>query len=175
MSFPAKYRILAFSAPISLGLDFWTKSLVVQKFGLGESIPVIKDFFNLTYVRNTGAAFGMLADADASWRGPFFIAIPFLALAVIGYVFKKIDPRDLLLSWGLSLVVSGAIGNLLDRTRLGYVVDFLDFHWHEAYHFPAFNVADTAICIGVALLMLDLVKKPDPSREAAQSSSGARR
>lgn len=119
-------------------------------------MPVITDFFNITYVQNTGAAFGFLAQATPAFRIPFFIIVPILALLSIFLVFRKVSDTDRKFSLALSLVISGALGNLIDRLRLGYVIDFLDFHWRRAYHFPAFNVADSAICIGVGLILLDL-------------------
>jgi signal peptidase II len=79
----------------------------------------------------------------------------------IGFIFRKIPDRDIKLSTSLSLVIGGAIGNLIDRVNLNYVVDFLDFHWKYMYHFPAFNVADMAICVGVGVLMLDLLTQPN--------------
>jgi len=152
-----KYLILFALTAAVIASDQFTKGLMVDKFRLGESIPLWHGFFNLTYVRNTGAAFGLLASSDPRFRTPFFIAVPLLALAAIGYIFRKIPEQDIKLSSALSLVVGGAIGNLIDRLRYGFVVDFLDFHWKFQYHFPAFNVADSAICIGVAILMLDLL------------------
>ena len=139
-----------------IGLDQLTKLLVLERFHLGESISVILNFFNITYVQNKGAAFGFLAHADPAFRVPFFIVVPVIALGSIAFVFRKISEAEVKFSMALSLVISGALGNLIDRLRLGYVVDFLDFHWQESYHFPAFNVADSAICIGVGLILLDL-------------------
>ena len=153
----AKYFILVATVGLSVAFDQVTKRLVLTGFKLGESVPVLGDFFHLTYVRNTGAAFGFLAHANEGFRVPFFIAVPVLALFAVAYVFRRIQDDDRKLSFALSLVIGGAIGNLLDRLRLGFVVDFLDFHWHEDYHFPAFNIADSAICIGVGILMLDLI------------------
>jgi signal peptidase II len=145
-----------------------TKYKVHWSFRLGESIPVIQGFFNLTYIRNTGAAFGILAQADPAFRVPFFVIVPLVALGAIAYIFRKIPAEDLKLSTALSLVISGAVGNLLDRVLLGYVIDFLDFHWGYRYHFPAFNVADIAICVGVGVLMLDLLThKPTVAAEGA--------
>jgi signal peptidase II len=126
---------------------------------------MIMGFFNLTYVQNKGAAFGLLSQADPSFRVPFFVIIPFIALGSIAYVFRKLPARDLKLAVALSLIISGALGNLMDRMRLGYVVDFLDFHWQWLYHFPSFNVADSAICIGVGLVMLDLFTEESTQRE----------
>lgn len=152
-----KYLILSVLTVAIIILDQITKMLVIQRFRLGESIPVIADFFSLTYIRNTGAAFGILASADPAFRVPFFIIVPVLALVAIAFIFRKLPPSDIKLSTALSLVIGGAIGNLIDRMSLGYVVDFLDFHWKYQYHFPAFNVADSAICVGVGILTLDLL------------------
>jgi signal peptidase II len=173
-SLPKKYLLLAFIVPVVIVLDQFTKYLVVQKFRLGETIPIISGFFNLTYIRNTGAAFGILAQAEPAFRIPFFVIVPVVALGAIAYIFKKIAPKDLKLSSALSLVIGGAIGNLIDRLQLGYVVDFLDFHWSYQYHFPAFNVADSAICVGVGILMLDLLTQKDgPEAETRKNAPTA--
>ncbi len=155
----AKYRILIFFNLILVALDQITKSMILEKFGLGTTLPIIPNYFNLTYVQNQGAAFGFLAQANPSFRVPFFMIVPTVALISIGYIFRKLPDQDFKMASALSLVVAGAIGNLIDRLALGFVVDFLDFHWQWAYHFPAFNVADSAICVGVGLLMLDLFQQ----------------
>lgn len=140
-------------------LDQWTKLLILERFYLHESIPIIPGFFHLTYVRNTGAAFGFLAQADATWRLPFFLIVPVIALIVLYLFLRKVPQHAMSLIVAVALVMGGAIGNLIDRARFGYVVDFLDFHWQHTYHFPAFNVADSAICIGAGLLMLRASKE----------------
>ncbi len=152
-----KYAILAAIAVIIIVLDQITKFVIIQRFHLGESIRVLPEFFNLTYIRNTGAAFGLLATAPPAFRGPFFVIVPIVALFAIAYIFRKIPKEDIKLSIALSLVIGGAIGNLIDRMTLGYVVDFFDFHWRYTHHFPAFNIADSAICVGVGILTLDLL------------------
>jgi signal peptidase II len=154
---PWKYRVLIVIAVVIISLDQWTKHLILMDFNLGETLPIVNHFFNLTYVQNKGAAFGLLAQANPAIRVPFFMIVPFIALTSIGYVFSKLADHDLKASIAFSLVISGALGNLADRLSLGYVVDFLDFHWNNDYHFPAFNVADSAICIGVSLLILDML------------------
>ncbi|MGH7407101.1 MAG: signal peptidase II, partial [Candidatus Methylomirabilales bacterium] len=123
-------------------LDQATKLLVQRAFRLGESLPVLPGFFNLTYVLNPGAAFGLLAGAAAAFRGPFFIAVSVLAIAVICYYHARYARGRPLPSVGLSLILGGAVGNLIDRLRVGMVIDFLDFYV-GAYHWPAFNVADS--------------------------------
>ena len=167
-----KYWILICVTTLVVVLDQWTKAIVVNRFHLGETISVMSGFFSLTYIRNPGAAFGFLAQADPAFRIPFFLVVPGIALFAIGYVFRKIQPRDLKLSTALSLVIGGAIGNLIDRVMLGAVIDFLDFYWRRGYHFPAFNVADSAICIGVGILMIDLLlNDPDLADQTDQKES----
>lgn len=161
-----KYRIMLVWPLLILALDQWTKQLIVDRFSLGESISVIQGWFSITYVRNTGAAFGFLASADPAFRVPFFLAVPLLALFVIIYLIRKLPDGDLRTATALALVSGGAVGNLIDRMRFGYVVDFLDFHWKYQAHFPAFNVADSAICVGVGLLMLDLFKNEEAESDA---------
>ncbi len=159
-----KFAILATLTPLMILLDQWTKLLVIEHFALGESRVVLGGFFNLTYVRNTGAAFGIMAQANPAFRIPFFIIVPLIALGAIGFIFRKISNQDRKMAVALALVISGAVGNLIDRVRLGYVVDFLDFHYKWTYHFPAFNVADACISVGIGLLMVDLLfqKETEP-------------
>lgn len=169
-----KYLILLAVSGSVLALDQLTKLIVKEKMYYGETISVISNFFNLTYVRNPGAAFGMLGGLDASYRIPFFIIMPIVALGVIFYIFRGIADSDRRVSVALSLVVGGACGNLIDRAAYNYVIDFLDFHYRYQVHFPAFNVADSAICVGVGLLFLDMFKRDqqnDPSKESAHVSS----
>jgi signal peptidase II len=160
-----KWKILFFTMPFIVILDQYTKWLVVKNFFYGESISVVSGFFNLTYVRNSGAAFGFLADAHPEFRVPFFIIVPVIAMGVIGYLFKDLKSSQNLMATALSLVVGGAIGNFIDRVRFNYVVDFLDFHWKFQYHFPAFNVAGSAICVGVGFLLLDLIRQGNVQEE----------
>ncbi len=138
--------------------DQWTKILVLARFAYGESLVLIPDWFSLTYVRNTGAAFGFLADAHPSFRVPFFLIVPLIAMVVLGLLYRDLPKASRYRSMSLGLVSGGALGNLIDRVRLGYVVDFLDFHWKTSWYFPAFNVADSAICIGVGILLLATFK-----------------
>jgi signal peptidase II len=114
----------------------------------------VENFFNITYIRNKGAAFGFLA--DTSFRLPFFILISIIAVVVIIGIFRKLRPEQKLTAVSLSLIFAGALGNLIDRIRLGEVIDFLDAHWYE-HHWPSFNVADSAICVGVFLIAIDML------------------
>jgi len=135
-------------------LDQWTKWIVHTRMRYGESIPIIDSFFAFTYIRNKGAAFGILHSAPPYFRDPFFIVVPVVALSAIFYILAKLKPEEKLTAVSLSLIVGGAIGNLIDRVRFGYVIDFLDFHWAEVYHWPAFNIADSAIVVGVGIFFV---------------------
>ncbi len=149
----AHYRPLLWLAPLVLLIDQATKLYVDRTFFRHESVTVLENFFHFTYVRNQGAAFGILA--DSSFRLPFFIAISLLAVLGILWYYSRLQTQQSLLRYALALVLSGALGNLIDRIRLGEVIDFIDVHWYQ-HHWPAFNVADSAICVGVALLLIDL-------------------
>ena len=152
---PKGLRWLALSA-IVIGLDQLTKSWITSGFQLGDSIT-ITSFFNLVLAYNTGAAFSFLADAGG-WQRVFFIAIAVIASIVIVYLMRK-PQNDTLMNAALALILGGAIGNVIDRVRLGHVVDFIQVHG-AGYYFPAFNVADSAITVGAALLIWDSFRKP---------------
>lgn len=155
---------------IVLLLDAWTKWLVSTRIALHESIPLIPDLMQLVHVRNTGAAFGIGANSD-SRMVPLLLNVGAIGVFCIVVVYAiRTAVSDRVLQVGLHLILGGAIGNLLDRFRLGYVVDFLDVFIRE-HHWPAFNVADSAICIGIALLFLDMRRKPGESGEAAAESA----
>jgi len=147
-----RYRWFIGIAAIGIGLDQLTKELILSSMSLYQSIEIFKDFAHITYVRNPGAAFGILA--DHSLRLPFFILVSVIASLGILWYLKKEQGGTLRLQIGLGLIFSGALGNLIDRIRFSEVIDFIDVHWYQ-YHWPAFNVADSAICVGVGLLLLD--------------------
>jgi signal peptidase II len=150
---------MAISAVVII-LDIWTKWLVLARIDLHEAIPVIPNFFQLVHVRNTGAAFGIGANASSSLVPLLLNAGAIAVFCVVVVYALRSAVTDRLLQIGLHLILGGAIGNLLDRFRFGYVVDFLDVYVGR-HHWPAFNVADSAICIGIALLFLDMRKKPE--------------
>jgi signal peptidase II len=141
-----------------LVLDQATKVLVDKTMAMHQSIDLIPNFVSLTYLRNTGAAFGFLAGARSSLRIVFFALISSVAIGCIVYLIRGLLPRQKALLVSLSLILGGAIGNLIDRLRLGEVIDFIDLHWYDI-HWPAFNVADSAISIGVALLFIQMLRK----------------
>ena len=134
--------------------DQASKAYIHSSMRLFDSIQVVENFFHITYVRNRGAAFSFLS--DASWRLPFFITISIIAAAVILIAFRKLRDDQKLAHISLAMIFSGAVGNLIDRIRLGEVIDFLDAHWYR-HHWPAFNVADSLICVGVFLLAIDMM------------------
>lgn len=155
---------LALSAAVIL-LDIWTKWLIVARIDLHEAIPVIPKFFQLVHVRNTGAAFGLGANASSKIVPILLNAGAIAVFCVVVVYALRTAVTDRLLQVGLHLILGGAIGNLLDRFRFGYVVDFLDVYV-GSHHWPAFNVADSAICIGIALLFFDMRKKPETAAAA---------
>ena len=140
-------------AAVIIALDQITKSAVMARFSLHETLEIIPGLFNLVYVMNPGAAFGFLADASPTFRYIFFIGVTILAAGLIVYYLVKSNPRNLMLAGSLTLIFGGAVGNLIDRIRFGAVVDFLDVYL-GASHWPAFNVADSAITVGVVLMIL---------------------
>lgn len=149
-----RYTLFAILAVVGLLLDQATKLVIDRSMQLFDSIPVVTNFFNITYVRNRGAAFSFLS--DASWRLPFFIGVSLVASIVIIVAFHKLRDEQRLAQVSLAMIFSGAVGNLIDRVRLGEVIDFLDAHWYR-HHWPAFNVADSLICVGVFLLAVDML------------------
>lgn len=162
-----RVHFLILSAVVLL-FDLWTKSLVLARIQLHDAIPVIPNFFQLVHVRNTGAAFGLGANASSKLVPILLNAGAIAVFCVVVIYALRTAVTDRLLQTGLHLILGGAIGNLLDRFRFGYVVDFLDVYVGR-YHWPAFNVADSAICIGIALLFFDMRKKPD-TQPAAESA-----
>ena len=135
-------------------LDQLTKNYILKAFTYGESMDVIKNYFNITYVRNYGAAFGMLSKVNPSIRDNFFLLMPPFAMTVILFMLKMAPASEKLRKISLCAVFAGALGNYIDRIRFGYVVDFLDFHYYQKWAWPAFNVADMSIVCGVTVLII---------------------
>jgi len=145
------------TAGLVILLDQVTKFYVVSSFQLHESLPVIDGFFNITYIRNPGAAFGFLAGASEAFRGMFFSLVTLLAITLILYYLIKNRVGRLSLVLPLALILAGAVGNLIDRIRFGEVIDFLDVYL-GGYHWPAFNIADSAISIGAVFLLVEMIR-----------------
>lgn len=148
-----KYVLVFSIALVILILDQVTKIWIDSDMKLYESIPVIDGFFNLTYVRNTGAAFSMLNDLSEAYRVPFFASVAVVASIAIVYFVHTTPASQKVVLVACGCVLGGALGNLTDRLAYGSVIDFLDVYY-GAWHWPAFNVADTFISIGVGLLLL---------------------
>lgn len=159
-----KYMILIAVTFAICAIDQYTKMLVHTTFNLNESIRLIDGFFNLTYVRNNGAAWGIFGTAHETFRQVFFLSIPPIAVFIIVMLLYGVPESEKIEIYALSLISGGAIGNYIDRLRFGYVIDFLDFHIGDFYSYPVFNVADSAIVVGVGVLtILMLRKKPQTS------------
>jgi signal peptidase II len=148
-----KYLYLAVITGLLVAADQLVKMYIHTQFHLGESLVVIPNFFNLTYVRNFGAAFGFLAESHPTFREAFFLAMPPIALVIILMIMRGVKDSDTKQIIALSAIFGGAIGNYVDRLRFRYVIDFLDFHLNNKYSWPAFNIADSAIVGGVGLLL----------------------
>jgi signal peptidase II len=152
-----------------VALDQATKLAVASRLALGESIPVIPGLLHITLVRNTGMAFGLFATSSVPYKHLLVTLLSVLALVAVAVYTLRSPANERLSQVGLTLILGGAAGNILDRLRLGYVVDFIDA-FYRGSHWPAFNVADSAICIGVGLLLLDTLLR----REAAPAAADGR-
>jgi signal peptidase II len=162
-----KKNIIVFilGATAVIVLDQITKAAIVAKFFIHESYTIVDGFFNLVYVMNPGAAFGFLAKASATFRHFFFTGITIAVILLIIYYVVKSKPQNMLMVISLTLIFAGAVGNLIDRIRFGAVVDFLDVYIGTA-HWPAFNVADSAISVGAVLMIWEMIM----NREKEHSS-----
>ena len=163
----ARYLILAMVSVGAILLDQATKVHIMQTMRLHESIPVIPNFFSLTYIRNPGAAFGILASSSNGFRLLFFGFTSLFALVLLGTIFVRLRHDDWIGQLSIAGILGGAIGNLLDRMRFGEVIDFLDFYI-DAYHWPAFNVADAAISVGVCFLIVHFALEKKEAGPVAQ-------
>ncbi len=163
-----KYLLLSSIAGFLIALDQLTKMYIHTRYFVGETRPVIDNYFNITYVRNPGAAFGFLAQSRPEFRETFFLIIPIIAIIIIINILRKVPDSDRVQILALSMIFGGAIGNYIDRLRFRYVIDFLDFHYKNMWTYPAFNVADSAIVVGVGLLiwlMFNEKKRADSTRK----------
>jgi signal peptidase II len=143
---------------VIVGLDQIVKKLVRDRIDFGESVEVIPGLLDLTRVHNTGAAFGMLNLASFPYKAVIMPLVAAAALAGLAMYASTLNPRQWLSRVGLTFVIAGAAGNLIDRFAFGYVLDFVDFYWND-WHFWAFNVADASISVGVVFMILDLLRE----------------
>jgi signal peptidase II len=144
--------------------DQIVKAMIQQKYALWATDPVIPGFFNLAHVLNKGAAFGFLNNPDSNWQIWFFAAVTVAAVGFIYFLLSTADRGDRFFIWGLGLILGGALGNLIDRLRFGFVVDFLDFYVGD-YHWPAFNIADIAITCGAFAVLVSMYMKNRRERQ----------
>ena len=165
------YRSAYFVVSLAVLLfDQWTKGIVTRAFEVHQSQTVIGGLFDLTYVRNSGAAFGLFASVDSSVKAIILNSVAVLVFVVVSVYALRSSHKSVRLQMGFALILGGAVGNLLDRVRFGYVVDFLDFSI-SGHHWPAFNIADSAICVGVGLLFLDMLRSEE-THAAAPPTAG---
>lgn len=156
MTPPRSGLIWLWLAGLAIMLDQLSKWVVMDRLTAYVDVIPLTGFFNLVHVHNSGAAFSLFAD-QPGWQRFFFVGIAVVAVVILGYLLKKTAGRPVF-SIALALILGGAVGNVIDRVLYGYVIDFLDFYL-GAWHFPAFNVADSAITVGAALLIWDSFKK----------------
>lgn len=138
-----------------------------------REIVVVEGYWDFQYTRNPGAAFGFLADSNEQYRRPFFIVISIVALFIILYLLKGVGRRQQILIWGLSLIASGAVGNFIDRIRFGYVIDFILWKYTDAHRWPTFNIADALICLGVALMAIEIIRDGLAQRKLEKAKKDA--
>lgn len=152
----ARFWTLSLLMATLIIVDQLSKGAIQSSLFYGQTIPVIKGFFSIAYVKNTGAAFGFGQDGPEWFRQVFFLGLPVIFCGWIFILLVKTLKGPFFISLAYALIIAGAIGNLIDRFSLGYVVDFLMFYWKdEVNHFPAFNVADSCITIAAGLLIID--------------------
>ena len=162
-----KYFLLFVISGVLIVVDQYTKFMVTLHIPLNYSVEVIEGLFNLTHIRNSGVAFGLFADQQSEYKALMFIAISTIAILAILIILHQNPKEKKLVQTGLILIFSGAIGNLIDRTLHGEVIDFFDFIIN-GHHFPAFNIADSCITIGVALMVADLFSGKSPPDSSAK-------
>jgi signal peptidase II len=159
-----------------VSIDQLTKWLIVRSIELHDYRPLVDGFLSISHVRNYGAAFGIFADADLPYQAALFAALSLAALSAIAVYAYRLPAEARLPQMALALILGGAVGNLIDRLRLGYVVDFIHVYWKQ-HQWPDFNVADSAITVGVSLLILDILRSPqtesaNPDKLEAASPAG---
>lgn len=148
-----KYAVVLSIAAVAVIIDQISKGIIRQRFALYESLSVIDSFFQLTYARNAGGAFGLFNQAARAWRLPFFLVVSCVAVVVLLLFVLRVRPGQWWLLLALGSILGGALGNLIDRMLSGEVTDFLDLYW-GSYHWPTFNVADSCITVGMVILLV---------------------
>lgn len=162
-----KYLHLFLASNAIVVLDQFSKFMVATHIPRYGSIPVVDRFFNLTHIRNSGVAFGLFAAQTSEYKSIFFIAVSLVAIAAILSFFHHTHDDKRMVQNGLILIFSGAVGNMIDRVLYKEVIDFLDF-FYNGYHWPAFNLADSCITVGVGFMMVDLFFQKRPDRDPVE-------
>jgi signal peptidase II len=152
-----KYLSVFIAVLIIVGLDQFTKYVICRTLPLHHQVEVVRDFLHIVHIRNPGIAFGLLTREGSAYRLPLLIFICGVAVFIFAYFLSQIRQGSRVQLLCFALLLGGAAGNLIDRFRLGEVIDFIDVHWYMAFHWPAFNVADSAISVGIVLLGLDSI------------------
>jgi signal peptidase II len=163
--------LLAMGVSVILALDQATKVLVASRLVPGESIEILPGLLHFTLVRNTGMAFGLLSGSEIPFKSLLVTLLSLAALAAVLYYALRSPRGETMTHLGLTFILGGALGNILDRARLGYVIDFVDAFYRDA-HWPAFNVADSSICVGVGLLLLASLRRHEPGLGAEPEVAG---
>jgi signal peptidase II len=163
-----RYYLVALLILVADQLSKWLANLRLQD----GSIELIPGFLRFSLVYNSGVAFGFFSGHEAAWKPYVLAGMAVAALVVLHLYARRMSPDRRLLHWALAITMGGILGNLVDRIFRGYVVDFIEFHINDAFYWPNFNVADSAITIGIALLLIDTVR--NPMQEAAESTANGR-
>jgi signal peptidase II len=168
-----KNKLFYFIALSVLVFDHLTKWMVSTRMEPHRSaIELIPGYLRISYVMNTGVAFGFFQEIESAWKPVILACMAIIAVIVILVYSSKMPPQRFLLHTALSVTMGGILGNFIDRVVHGYVVDFIEFHVHESFYWPTFNIADSAITIGIALLLIDTVKNPEPEEELSTPMAG---
>jgi signal peptidase II len=170
----ASYVFLVVVTVINLVADLWSKDWAKSHFesvlpSESRKVEVIAGVMNFIFAKNKGGAWGLLQNETEALRRPFFLVVSVAAIVFIVSLYRKLQPGQTALKWGLPLVLGGALGNLVDRIRYGYVVDFIDVYvtsGGKVSHWPTFNVADISICVGVGLMAIDMFTSRKPETAA---------
>jgi signal peptidase II len=168
-----KLKIFYLVAFFVLVLDHFTKWLA--RTGLEphrSAIELIPGYLRLSYVMNTGVAFGFFQEIESAWKPVVLSSMAVIAVVVILFYSAKMPPSRTLLHTALSVTMGGILGNFIDRVVHGYVIDFIEFHVHDSFYWPTFNIADSAITVGIALLLIDTVKNPEPEEQLSTPAAG---
>lgn len=166
-----KYYLISL---LILIIDHATKWAVVSKLDPARPVEIIPGCLRLSYAHNTGVAFGFFDKVESAWKPYILAALAIAAVMMILIYSARMPLNRVLLHWALAITMGGILGNFADRILRGHVIDFIDFHIHEAFYWPTFNVADSAITVGIALLLIDAVKNPAGEEAAGPSPEGGR-